>query len=82
MAQLLLAPELKIFVIVYADYFKMSGPVQTPAKGWSLVRQGLTLDEPTDFTKYLGCEHRRRVVKLTSCGKVAQAVRTRHGAVL
>eukprot|EP00969_Alexandrium_andersonii_P277081 12247304-Alexandrium_andersonii.AAC.1 len=46
----------------------MAGPTGNLAKGWDLVRQSrvsadgekkprLTLDDPTPFGRYLGCEH-------------------------
>ena len=53
---------------------KLVGPVGNLAKGWSLIRQCLTLGEPTDFATHLGCEHRRRTVKLKYNGKVVEAV--------
>eukprot|EP00969_Alexandrium_andersonii_P217346 9601270-Alexandrium_andersonii.AAC.1 len=36
----------------------MAGPAASLAKGWSLIRKGHTLDDPTPFGRYLGCEHR------------------------
>eukprot|EP00969_Alexandrium_andersonii_P298316 13186170-Alexandrium_andersonii.AAC.1 len=46
----------------------MAGPTKNLAKGWELIRQsrlsadgerkpGLTMDDPTPFGRYLGCEH-------------------------
>eukprot|EP00969_Alexandrium_andersonii_P271737 12010445-Alexandrium_andersonii.AAC.1 len=46
----------------------MAGPTKNLAKGWDLIRQSripaegekkpwLTMDDPTPFGRYLGCEH-------------------------
>ena len=50
-------PELKSFLMVYVDGFKMSGPSANSAKGWSMIRQRIKTDEPHAVTKCLGCEH-------------------------
>ena len=50
-------PELKLFLMVYVDDFKMSGPSANFAKGWSMIRQKVKTDEPRAVTKCLGCEH-------------------------
>ena len=50
-------PELKLCLMVYVDDFKMSGPSNNFAKGWSMLRQKIKTDEPHAVTKCLGCEH-------------------------
>ena len=50
--------RLKLFLAVYVDDFKMSGPEGNLREGWQLIRSHLTLEDPTPSGKYLGCEHR------------------------
>jgi hypothetical protein len=57
---------LRLFLVVYADDFKMSGPQGNLAKGWKLVRQHVKTDEPLPLDKYLGCEHRSSNVPASS----------------
>ena len=47
----------KLFLMVYVDDFKMSGPSASFAKGWSMIRLKIKTDEPHAGTKRLGCEH-------------------------
>ena len=51
-------PRLKLFLVVYVDDFKMSGPEGNLREGWQLIRSRLTLEDPTPSGKYLGCERR------------------------
>lgn len=54
-------PELKLFLVIYVDDFKLAGPKENLAKGWSLIRglnkEGIRMDEPTPLDRYLGCHH-------------------------
>ena len=50
-------PRLRLFLVVYVDDFKLSGPSENLAEGWSLLRQGITTDDPTGHGLYLGCLH-------------------------
>eukprot|EP00975_Prorocentrum_lima_P061554 12880580-Prorocentrum_lima.AAC.1 len=56
-------PRLKLFLVVYVDDFKMSGPKQNLQEGWKLIRtsqkgtQAQILDDPTNPDRYLGCKH-------------------------
>ena len=40
-------PELELFLVVYVDDFKLSGPAANMAKGWSLIRSGIRTEELT-----------------------------------
>ena len=60
-------PGLKLFLMVYVDDFKMAGPSDNFAKGWSLIRQKMKTDEPHAVTKCLRCEH---LVRDTNVGGV------------
>lgn len=52
--------ELKFFLMVYVDDFKMSGPTKNLPKGWENVRKaGLDIEDPTKFGLFLGCAHER-----------------------
>jgi hypothetical protein len=64
-------PRFNLFLVIYVDDFKMSGPVDKLAKGWDLLRSGLQIDLPADISgrAYLGCQHRRREVTLPGGGK-------------
>ena len=61
-------PELKLFLMVYVDDFKMAGPSANFAKGWRMIRQKIKTDEPHAVTKCLGCEH---LVRDTNVGGVS-----------
>ena len=50
-------PRLKLFLVVYVDDFKLSGPKANLSEGWSLIRSGITTDEPAGHGLYLGCLH-------------------------
>lgn len=41
----------------YVDDFKMAGPVDNMKKAWSITRGVLSMDEPANLGKYLGCGH-------------------------
>ena len=47
--------QLKLFLSVYADDFKMAGASKNMAKGWKLIRSKLRLDGPTPLGDYVGC---------------------------
>jgi hypothetical protein len=48
---------LELFLVVYVDDFKLSGPKHALAKGWELIRSRIKTEEPTLAGRYLGCEH-------------------------
>eukprot|EP00959_Pyramimonas_sp_CCMP1952_P402458 8433860-Pyramimonas_sp.AAC.1 len=57
--------ELQIFLIIYVDDLKLSGPALKLAEGWKLVQEpsdtcpkGIEIDPPTAVGRYPGCEHR------------------------
>ena len=49
--------NLKLFLVVYVDDFKLSGPSGTMPEGWRLIRKHIRTETPTPVGKYLGCEH-------------------------
>ncbi len=64
-------PDLKVFLVVYVDDFKMSGPTGNLTKAWELVRgkgketAGIDMDDPTGVDRYLGCRHKLRTEYIT-----------------
>ena len=49
--------ELRCFLVVYVDDFKLSGPKDNLAEAWKLLRKRLTMDDPEPVGRYLGCQH-------------------------
>ena len=49
---------LSLFLVVYVDDFKMSGPKQSVKKGWTMIQQGVRIGAPEPVNLYLGCYHR------------------------
>ncbi|CAE8664815.1 unnamed protein product [Polarella glacialis] len=51
--------ELKLFLVVYVDDFKLSGPKENLKKGWDLIGRadGIKIEPPAPAGKYLGCDH-------------------------
>ena len=47
--------RLDLFLVVYVDDFKLSGPATTIKEGWQLIRKGIRMDDPVNFGLYLGC---------------------------
>ena len=52
---MLFSPLLQLFLVVYVDDFKMAGPSGNLARGWKLIRDGVTTDEPAPMSHFLGC---------------------------
>ena len=50
-------PTLKLFLVVYVDDFKFSGPADKIAEGWELIRRHIKTDEPHPVDQFLGCKH-------------------------
>ncbi len=50
--------DLKCFLVVYVDDFKMAGPADNVSKAWALIRKNIKTDKPTDPSQYLGCDHK------------------------
>ena len=58
--------RLKLFLTIYVDDFKMSGPKEAMTEGWKLIRDpipsvegdhGIETNEPSALDKYLGAVH-------------------------
>eukprot|EP00974_Lingulodinium_polyedra_P017211 1668440-Lingulodinium_polyedra.AAC.1 len=51
--------ELQLFLVIYVDDFKLSGPTGNLAEGWRLLRSGLSIEPEQRYTAdgvtYLGC---------------------------
>ncbi len=59
---------LRLYLIVYVDDFKMSGPSENLQKGWDLIRPKIKMDDPTNFNHFLGCTHVEGVAELDGTG--------------
>ena len=67
-------PELGLFLTIYVDDFKMSGPKNHHKEGWARLRKSLSI-EPEKYlddgpAMYLGCSLEKSQRKLAD-GKVA-----------
>ena len=62
---------MNLFLIIYVDDFKMSGPADKLDRGWELIEKGLNIDPPNDINgqTYLGCRQERMKVDLPGGGK-------------
>ena len=56
--------KLSLFLVIYVDDFKMSGPEKHLPEGWKLIMEGLNIDPPTEQGQYLGCMHEKGRIKL------------------
>ena len=43
---------LRLFLVVYVDDFKLSGPSHNLAQGWRIIKHGLSIEDPTDAVSY------------------------------
>ncbi len=66
-------PELKLFLVIYVDDFKLSGPKANLEKGWKLLMTDSQIDPPQPVGLFLGCVHEMGKFKLPS-GKVATSM--------
>jgi hypothetical protein len=48
--------ELALVLSIYVDDFKLAGPRENLAKGWTLLRSRVELDTPGPLGLYLGCQ--------------------------
>ena len=48
-------PQLGLFISIYDDVFKTSGPSANLKKGWDLINKDTYTDEPAPANLYLGC---------------------------
>jgi hypothetical protein len=69
-------PRLHLFLTVYVDDFKMSGPANVMSAGWALIRKHIRTETPTPVGKYLGCEHVSFACPDGSGGVVRQSLLT------
>ena len=50
-------PQLKLYLDVYVDDFKLAGPSANLAAGWKLIRNAIKPDEPHRAGHFLGFKH-------------------------
>ncbi len=66
-------PKLKLYLVIYVDDFKLAGPKENLAKGWSLLQDDITIEKPQPIGLFLGCTHEMGSFKLPS-GKLATSM--------
>ena len=66
-------PQLQLFLAVYVDDFKMSGPKQNMKEGWTKIRTGLNIETEKDMGMYLGCNIKRKTMTLPT-GEIVTTV--------
>ena len=72
--------ELQLFLVIYVDDFKMSGPEESLVEGWKKLRsdtsttKGIDMDDPTPVGRYLGCEHIVEKRKSPISGKMVNSI--------
>ena len=47
--------QLKLFLVVHVDDFKLAGPAKAIKKGWELIRTGIKTNDRSPMGMYLGC---------------------------
>ena len=67
-------PELKLFLVIYVDDFKLAGPEGNLKKGWDLISSGLKIEPPGKLGLYLGCKHEESVRVLPESGVRVQVM--------
>ncbi len=65
--------KLNLFLSVYVDDMKLSGPEGNLDRGWDLIRKFIRLEKPTPLQLYLGCMHEEIKVPLPD-GTVARGI--------
>ena len=70
----------KLFLVVYVDDFKMSGPQVNMARGWKLIQSRLNLGDPAPSSLYLGCTHECKPITLNN-GKRGTCSCVQHGGL-
>ena len=63
-------PELRLFLIVYVDDFKLAGPRANLSAGWTLLRQRINMEDPGPVSHFLGCTHRTARCRLSTGAEV------------
>jgi len=61
-------PKLRLFLVVYVDDFKLSGPSENMKEGWEMIRRSIKTDEPHAPGLFLGCRHNTFEKTLPECG--------------
>ena len=67
-------PVHKLFLVVYVDDFKLSGPTGNIAIGWELILRGISAEEPHPLDHYLGCKHEQPTRVLPDTGATVRVM--------
>ena len=60
--------ELELYLVVYVDDMKLSGPKKNVKEGWKRLTKDLKFDQPETAGRFLGCEHKIKEV-VVKCRK-------------
>ena len=75
---------MNLFLVIYVDDFKLSGPIKSLPQGWKLLRKGLSIEPEQRLGKegvtYLGCKIERTEAKLAG-GAVGHRHHVQHGRI-
>ena len=63
--------RLKLLVTVYVDDIKVSGPEGNLKDGWALIKSKISIGEVSKASLYLGCIHKKTVMKVPELGDVS-----------
>jgi hypothetical protein len=66
MAIVFFHPGKRLFLMVYVDDFKMSGPKGALAGAWKDLRAKMNIEDPKPLGVFLGCDHKQFTKKLPS----------------
>ena len=50
---------MKLFLMIYVDDFKLSGPAENLALGWKIIKEAVDMGETEPTGLFLGCLHKR-----------------------
>jgi hypothetical protein len=59
-------PQLKLFLVVYVDDFKMAGPTANLKIAWDRIASVIKMEPPAPVDRYLGCHHRVSVREINT----------------
>ena len=69
--------KMNLFLVIYVDDFKLSGPIKYLPQGWKLLRQGLSIESEQriggEGISYLGCKIERTETTLAG-GRLATVI--------
>ena len=59
--------ELRVFLILYVDDSKLSGPITSMENAWLRIRAGIVTGDPHPLNHFLGCTHEPVWIRPPGC---------------